>query len=503
MTAPSRARWSRPAKSRSASPARFAAPRSPGVANAARRTSTSRRPRSVVAALAVLLPWRGPYTPHITFVASNSTYAEPAAWLITPVLMTARTRDGGGRAGAGRQPERRRWRGRVKGTDARGGGGDATSRTHISGASVPRHVRPRARSPWRPASTRERSAAGDGAGAARVRMTTGHAFQGPRHISTTHQATSLTTPRRARCPRRDALGARCAHPTPSTRWDARARGSPAGPRSPIPPSSAEDLARRLGAPPIRPRHPTPRSELAPPSPAQRVPPPARPPPDAATAPPHLLTWETLVPWPPRARPPRASADADGSPDAPGWDPRARGRDGDSRARAARSSSGAAEPPLRATRSRRGRAAAALRPRRGVARALREDGALRSARAEARRREAKAAAVTRARNAAAARAEAEVERLLAARRDAEAREATARPGEDPEDHSGGGEGEEGGFGFSAFSASRGRGEEAARLYGAEGAAAVAALEARLDADYDDVLLRRAPKHWPCEPLNPGA
>jgi hypothetical protein len=97
----------------------------------------------------------------------------------------------------------------------------------------------------------------------------------------------------------------------------------------------------------------------------------------------------------------------------------------------------------------------------------------------------------------------VERLLAARRDAEAREATARPGEDPEDPSGEGEGEEGGFGFSAFSASRGREEEAARLYGAEGAAAVAALEARLDADYDDVLLRRAPKHWPCEPLNPGA
>ncbi len=299
---------------------------------------------------------------------------------------------------------------------------------------------------------------------------------------------------------------RAPHPV-DARWDARARGSPAGPRSPIPPSSAEDLARRLGAPPIPPPAPdAPAPSWLLPRPRRGCPPPARPPPDAATPPPHLLTWETLVPWPPRARPPRASADADGSPDdAPGWDPRARGRDGDS--------SGAGGEILL---WRRGAASSSDSESEGgeqqqlfvldeawLERFARTE-AKRSARAEARRREAKAAARdARPKTAAAARAEAEVERLLAARRDAEAREATARPGEDPEDPSGEGEGEEGGFGFSAFSASRGRGEEAARLYGAEGAAAVAALEARLDADYDDVLLRRAPKHWPCEPLNPGA
>jgi hypothetical protein len=37
-----------------------------------------------------------PYTAHITLVLSNSTYADPAAWLITPVLMTATTQGGDG-----------------------------------------------------------------------------------------------------------------------------------------------------------------------------------------------------------------------------------------------------------------------------------------------------------------------------------------------------------------------------------------------------------------------
>ena len=60
-------------------------PRAPGVANVASLTSTSRRPRSFVA-VPVLPPCRGPYTPHITLVASNSTYADPEACEMTPVL---------------------------------------------------------------------------------------------------------------------------------------------------------------------------------------------------------------------------------------------------------------------------------------------------------------------------------------------------------------------------------------------------------------------------------
>ena len=44
----------------------------------------------------------------------------------------------------------------------------------------------------------------------------------------------------------------------------------------------------------------------------------------------------------------------------------------------------------------------------------------------------------------------------------------------------------------------------RLYGEEGAAVILALEARLNARYDDLLdRRRAPPTWPCEPLNPSA
>mmetsp|Transcript_2865 Transcript_2865/g.6957 ORF Transcript_2865/g.6957 Transcript_2865/m.6957 type:complete len:239 (+) Transcript_2865:193-909(+) len=87
MTAPSSARSTRVLNSRSASPWP-ALPRAPGVAKVASLTSTSSRPCSLVAPPAALPPpCRGPYTAHITLVLSNSTYADPAAWLITPVLM--------------------------------------------------------------------------------------------------------------------------------------------------------------------------------------------------------------------------------------------------------------------------------------------------------------------------------------------------------------------------------------------------------------------------------
>ena len=125
----------------------------------------------------------------------------------------------------GRQPERRRWRGRVKGTDARGGGAtrrrERTYRAHLF-----RHVRPRDRHGVRP--RRERSAAGDGAGAARVRMTDRSRVQeyqsGRGDVFNNAEAGAASTARRA--------GARCAHPTPSTRGR-RARGSP-GPPVPDP-----------------------------------------------------------------------------------------------------------------------------------------------------------------------------------------------------------------------------------------------------------------------------
>lgn len=43
------------------------------------------------------------------------------------------------------------------------------------------------------------------------------------------------------------------------------------------------------------------------------------------------------------------------------------------------------------------------------------------------------------------------------------------------------------------------DEAVALYGVEGANVVARLEARLNAEYDALVDRKAPPHWPCEAL----
>jgi len=228
-----------------------------------------------------------------------------------------------------------------------------------------------------------------------------------------------------------------------------------------------------GAPPLPPpdpRAPPPAWLL--PRPLPGAPPPPRPPPHASIPPPHLLTWDNLVPWPfPSARDDRPATtslddagglllwhrDRDGLP-GDGDDDEPRDGDGDWDG----DDSGMTE----GYRFELDEAWLERFAKTEVTRRERE----RERRREARRRE-------RPKVPAAAAAEAKVAAILAARRAEERGEGSAP---------------------SAPSAS-----DPVRLYGEEGAAVILALEAKLNARYDDLLDRRAPPTWPCEPLNPSA
>ena len=241
----------------------------------------------------------------------------------------------------------------------------------------------------------------------------------------------------------------------------------------LPPGPGPDGAPPL--PPPDPRAPPPAWLL--PRPLPGAPPPPRPPPHASIPPPHLLTWDTLVPWPfPSARDDRPATtslddagglllwhrDRDGLPgdggDGDDDDDEPRDGDGDWDG----DNSGVTE----GYRFELDEAWLERFAKTEVTRRERE----RERRREARRRE-------RPKVPAAAAAEAKVAAILAARRAEERGEGSAP---------------------SAPSVS-----DPVRLYGEEGAAVILALEARLNARYDDLLDRRAPPTWPCEPLNPSA